>query len=374
MVDELSGAFARTFAHRGEDARLRYAAEIVLNGRAETHLHHVEARRARQPIRLGHAAVEARLRDAAAAIGIEPLIERVDAIADAMGEQRQATGIVESGEPIPQRILVHRQIRRPILVPLGDRLGIGCLAKILALFAEEDVIDRRLQTRAGRAGALEGVAHQLVQQRRQRDLRIGADRIAKRERAVRSQLGDKPFGQRLDDIFLVILLWLGRLAADRDDGALDAAVVFGVGGISDAIDLMALGVDRRLVLRPDIATTNDKLAFAIDADEHAGAHDLSWIVDSRALLECFERSFDFVHALVDLVGQFVGFGIFRLEPVVLLAQRLASGALVVGEIDGGTGQGTKTMIMAVRQVGIDADPLPAFGRDLVGVRFQLVRD
>ena len=46
MVDELSGAFARTFAHRGEDARLRYAAEIVLNGRAETHLHHVEARRA----------------------------------------------------------------------------------------------------------------------------------------------------------------------------------------------------------------------------------------------------------------------------------------------------------------------------------------
>ena len=73
-----------------------------------------------------------------------------------------------------------------------------------------------------------------------------------------------------------------------------------------------------------------KLAGAIDANEHAGTRDLDGIINDLALLERLERSFDLAQALIDLVGQFIGFRIFRLEPVVLLAQRLASGALVVG--------------------------------------------
>lgn len=203
------------------------------------------------------------------------------------------------------------------------------------------MIDRRLQTRAGDPGALEGVAHQLVQQRRERDLRIGADRIAKRERAVRGQLGDEPFGQRFDDIFLFILLRFGRLAADGDDGALDAACdpcVCPV-RIACATDLMTLRVDRCLVLRPNITATDDKLAGAINADEHAGARDLDGIVNDRALLERLEHLFDLAQALVDLVGQFIGFRIFRFDPVILLAQRLAGGTFVVGEIDGGARSG-----------------------------------
>jgi hypothetical protein len=61
-----------------------------------------------------------------------------------------------------------------------------------------------------------------VQQRRHRDMRIVGERVAQRERAMGGQFDHQPLGQRLDDVVLV-LLRLGRLAADGDDGALDAA-------------------------------------------------------------------------------------------------------------------------------------------------------
>jgi hypothetical protein len=205
-------------------------------------------------------------------------------------------------------------------MPLDDGLGIGCLGEILALFAEEDVIDGRLQAGAGGGRPLEGVAHELVQQGGKRDLGIGAHGIAERQGAVRSQLGNEPFGQRLDDVFLVVILRFGRLAADGDDGALNGAGCrdFGTGGFGLAVGV--LDADPRLVLRAHIAAIDDGLAIAVDADEDAATRDVGRIVDDRALLEGFERRLDLAETLVDLVRQLIGFRVFSLDPFVFLTQ------------------------------------------------------
>ncbi len=65
-------------------------------------------------------------------------------------------------------------------MPLGDRFCIGRVSEIPALLTEKDVIDRSLQARTRRTRALEGVANQFMQKSRERDMRIGTDRIAER--------------------------------------------------------------------------------------------------------------------------------------------------------------------------------------------------
>ncbi|TDX21409.1 ABC transporter family protein [Rhodovulum visakhapatnamense] len=77
---------------------------------------------------------------------------------------------------------------------------------------------------------------------------------------------------------------------------------------------------------------------------------------------------------IDLVGQFVGLGIFGFEVVELVAQRLTPGALVFGQIDRRPGDRPKALGVAIGEVGRDLDPLPAFAGD--GLRFglQLVGD
>ena len=97
-----------------------------------------------------------------------------------MGEQRLAAGVVECSEPIPKRVIVGRNIRFPSLMPLVDGLRIWSIGEILALFTEEDMTDRGLNARSTGGGSMERVAHQLVQQGRERDMRIGTDRIAER--------------------------------------------------------------------------------------------------------------------------------------------------------------------------------------------------
>ena len=111
-------------AHRGEDARLGYAAEIVARPSAETRRHHVEAGGARQPIRLAMRRSRPCWLTPDAAIGIEPLEQRVDAEADAMGEQIARRVASSSGEPIPQRLVVHGA--DPPVQSSRRRLGIGC--------------------------------------------------------------------------------------------------------------------------------------------------------------------------------------------------------------------------------------------------------
>jgi hypothetical protein len=107
MVDELGRALLTgALADGCKNAGLGDAAEIVLDRGSEADVHHIEAGGAGQSIGLCHTPVETRLRHAAAAVGVGPFIERVDPIADAMREQRHAAGVVEHGEPVPQRILI----------------------------------------------------------------------------------------------------------------------------------------------------------------------------------------------------------------------------------------------------------------------------
>lgn len=67
-------------------------------------------------------------------------------------------------------------------------------------------------------------------------------------------------------------------------------------------------------------------------------------------------------------------GIFRFKIVVLVAQCLARGALLVGEIGEAAGDLAKAVVVTVGMAGIDSDPLPALGRHFIGDRLQLLRD
>jgi hypothetical protein len=99
-----------------------------------------------------------------------------------------------------------------------------------------------------------------------------------------------------------------------------------------AITIDRLG--RRLVLRSDIAAFNPEIPLAVDADEHARARHFGGIVDRGTLLECGERSLDLAEALVDLLREVVGLGVFLLEAVKLCPQGLAAGMFLVSEIHG----------------------------------------
>jgi hypothetical protein len=120
----------------------------------------------------------------------------------------------------------------------------------------------------------EGVADKLVQQQGHRDVRIFRHRVAQREGAMGRQLDD-PLGQRLDAVFLIVL-GLGRLAADGDDCTLDGR----------RIGLVAagrLGFGLGLVLGTDIAAVDGQGAVGVEADEDARDGDVGWIVANGPL-------------------------------------------------------------------------------------------
>src|SRR3546814_13838858 len=123
MVDELCGPLASPFAHGFEDARLGHAAEIVIDSRRPADLHHVEPNRTGQPIGLTEAAFEAVLRDAGAAIAVDLLEQRVDAVAEAMGEQCQPAGLVQYVEPLAKRLIFLRDVGPTSPLPLADSIG-----------------------------------------------------------------------------------------------------------------------------------------------------------------------------------------------------------------------------------------------------------
>ena len=101
VVDELRGALAGAFPNSFEDARLGDAAEVIADRRPPSDFSHVETRRPRQPVGLRESDLQPVLADAGAVVGVGPLVERVDAIADAMGEQFHAVVVVERHEPVP---------------------------------------------------------------------------------------------------------------------------------------------------------------------------------------------------------------------------------------------------------------------------------
>src|SRR5690606_1524143 len=123
-----------------------------------------------------------------------------------------------------------------------------------------------------------------------------------------------------DGVAVVLLLGL-RMRADRDRGPANRRVAASVIGSGPTFGLTATAVDpvRGFVLGAVVTPIDDQIAVPIDADKDAGAGNLGRLIDSRPVLELFERLLDLAEALVDLIGQFVGLAILRLEFVILLA-------------------------------------------------------
>ena len=209
-----------------------------------------------------------------------------------MRQQRHAVLVVERNEPVPERIVVGRHLGLPCGVALVHGLRIGRGLQVGSLIAAKDLVNRDLDGRA-MGGSPEGVAGELVQQRRHGDMGIAADRVAQRDGTMRRQLDHQLFGERPDDVH--VLLWLDRPAVDGDDGArsLGREIVI-VLAVDTGIRLDAFGVDGldRLVLGAHPAAIDDKLAVLVDGDESAGDGDLDRIIDGRAALEGFELPFD----------------------------------------------------------------------------------
>ena len=62
-----------------------------------------------------------------------PLEQRVDAEADAVGEQIEPCAGIEMGEPVPQRLVVGRNVIAPMGVPVGDLVRCRAVLQLLRL-------------------------------------------------------------------------------------------------------------------------------------------------------------------------------------------------------------------------------------------------
>ena len=110
--------------------------------------------------------------------------------------------------------------------------------------------------------------------------RIIGKRVAQRQGAVRRELGDEPFRQRLDGVVLFRFgLRFRRSGADCDDGTLGGAPRLAGGW--EIIIASFDRFDRRLVFGTNIATLDAEITVAIDADEDPSARNLGGIVDDR---------------------------------------------------------------------------------------------
>jgi hypothetical protein len=78
-------------------------------------------------------------------------------------------------------------------MPIRDGFRRRALLQIRCLAGKLDVAHAGFKT-SRRVGLIEGIHTEFVQKRGHRDLRMGSDRIAQRQRAVRGQLHDKPVG------------------------------------------------------------------------------------------------------------------------------------------------------------------------------------
>ena len=187
MLDELRGPVSGAFTHGLDDPALRHPTEIVIDGRPPSGLHHVKTGGVRKPVSLGETVREPVLGHAVPAIGVRLLVKRIDAEAHAMGKQREPARIVKRRQPVPERLIVLRKIGFPGVLTLRDRACGGTVLQVGGLRGEEDVSHGRFQASAASGGALERVDDELVQQRRQRDLRMARHGVAQRERAMGGQ-------------------------------------------------------------------------------------------------------------------------------------------------------------------------------------------
>jgi hypothetical protein len=200
-------------------------------------------------------------------------------------------------------------------------------------------------------------------------------KASRSQRPIRGQLADEPIRQRLNGVVL-ILLRLG-LTTDRDDRALDIRRGQFVAFARTAVGLslaIAANADGRLVFRPDVAAIDRKPAIRVDADEHAGAADLSRIIADRTVLEGGERRFDFAETSIDFVRQLIGVLVFGLELGVLGVQHVDRRLFLDSEIRRRAFEFAQMVGVAEREIDIDLDPLPALGGDLLRFGFQLFCD
>ena len=215
-----------------------------------------------------------------------------------------------------------------------------------------------------------------MQRREEGDVRMPADRLAQRQRAIGGEFGEQLVGQRAK----AFVLFLRGLGVDRRRRRLLRPPERRCSGrrCRDAVfafvdDDLRLG-ERRFVLRADIAALDAKLAGTVDADEGAGAGDIFGGIDDRALLESLERRFDLGKPGVDLLGDLVGVRIGRLELVGFGTKRLARRRFFLAQRLAFALEMAKPIGVAIGKVGRDLDPFPALGADRLGVAFELLGD
>ena len=128
----------------------------------------------------------------------------------------------------------------------------------------------------------------------------------------------------------------------------------------------------RPVLGPDVATIDRKASISIQRDEDARARDLGGIEDQRPLFERFHRHLELTEPGIDLLGVFVLTGVLLLQRAVLGEERNVGGAFLVGQRRRIASQTPQTVAIAIGQVGRHLDPLPAFGRECLGLSLKLL--
>ena len=277
-------------------------------------------------------------------------------------------------ERVPERIALGGQLGLPTRMTLGDGAGAGAVLKVIGLRGEVDLSDRDLEAARSRADA-EGVEHQLVQQRRQRDLWTARHCIAQRQRTVRRQLRHQAFGKGPDAVLLLRFV-SGRRPPDGDDGPLHRRLR----GRTISVGLAARGVALALrgrsswhvVLRSDVTTLDPQPAVMAEANEGACAGDLGRIVAQRAVRQLLERCLDLAEPVVDRLRQFVLLTMLGDEPLLFGRECVDRRLLRLCRLDGLPVDPTKAELMTVGEAHRGLDPLPALGRDVLGLGLQLL--
>lgn len=122
----------------------------------------------------------------------------------------------------------------------------------------------------------------------------------------------------------------------------------------------------------DIAAIHRQATVAVNADEHTGTGDLGRIVGDGTILEGGERRFDLADALIDLVGIFLGLGVFSFQRRVFRREGIDRRLSLIGQRRGRTDQPAQTVTVAIGRLDPGIDPLPALGADRLGFRLQPV--
>ena len=119
----------------------------------------------------------------------------------------------------------------------------------------------------------------------------------------------------------------------------------------------------RLVLGADIAAIDAKAGRRADADEDAGSADLGRdrSASGRSSKASSAASISPSRSSTSS-GSSSASAYSASSRSILFAQRLAAGALLVGQIDRRAGELSQPVRMAIGKIGGDLDPLPAFAR------------